>query len=63
MPGSWRLTRIASWCTQVRDSSLQVTPLSAFASTWLRKDRAAATAWINKGLLPKRTEDRLLKPN
>lgn len=39
--------RIASWCTQVRDSSLQVTPLSSFASAWCRKDIEAAAAWLN----------------
>ncbi len=39
--------RIASWCTQVRDRGLQVTPFAAFASAWCRKDIEAAAAWLN----------------
>jgi hypothetical protein len=35
--------------------------METVASAWLGKDRAAAMAWIKKGLLPKTIEDRLLK--
>ena len=39
------------------------TTMETVADAWLRKDRAAAMAWIKKGLLPKRIEDRLLQSN
>lgn len=39
--------RIASWCTQVSDRDLQVTPFAAFASAWCRKDIESAAAWLN----------------
>jgi len=49
------------WAETVSDMGTRQTTMETVASAWLGKDRAAAMDWINKGLLPKTIEDRLLQ--
>ena len=50
----------ATWATQIADPAKRIRTLTTIATTWLRADRVAASAWLTRADLPQESIQALL---
>ncbi len=56
------LRQVPQWIGGISDPAQKEAAYETFAEKWLKRDPAAATAWIAAAPLPQATKERLLKP-